>query len=158
MTDLRDKLLTLDREGLEQEADKLGIKVTKSMSRAELITQIEKQYALQDFGEIHAFSEQRFILVGLLFVLIATFILTLETLFQFQPHLTNQFTWLLAPLYLVFRGLGGFLIAAALFSLALKTGYRSITPVVRAALIIGAVLIIIVVIVFLPLPLQWTQI
>ena len=67
MADLRDKLLTLDRKGLEKEAKKLGLSVTASMSRAELITLIEKQYALQEFGELKTFSEHRFIIVGLFF-------------------------------------------------------------------------------------------
>lgn len=156
MTDLRDKLLTLDRKGLEKEADKLGIKVTDSMSRAELITLIEKQYALQEFGELKSFSEHRFLIVGLFFVTLATFILALVTLFQLQTAPQNNvLTAFLAPIYIVFRGLGGFLIAAALISLALKTGYRNITPVVRASMILGAVLIIIVVLVFIPLPTQW---
>ncbi len=152
MTDLRDKLLTLDRKGLEKEADKLGITVTESMSRAELITLIEKQYALQEFGELRSFSEHRFLIVGLFFVTLATFILALLTYFEMTP---TSLTSILAPIYIVFRGLGGFLIVAALFSIALKTGYQSITPVVRAALIIGGVLIIIVVLVFIPLPSQW---
>ncbi|MFX1565912.1 MAG: hypothetical protein ACFFCH_07975 [Promethearchaeota archaeon] len=152
MTDLRDKLLTLDRKGLEKEAEKLGITVNEVMSRAELITLIEKQYALQEFGELKSFSEHRFLIVGLFFVTLSTFFLALITYFQFtSPSLTP----ILAPIYVVFRGLGGFLIAAALFSLALKTGYQSITPVVRAALIIGATLIIIIVLVFVPLPPQW---
>ena len=75
MTDLRDKLLTLDRKGLEKEAEKLGISVSESMSRAELITLIEKQYALQEFGELKTFSEHRFLIVGLFFVTLATFII-----------------------------------------------------------------------------------
>ncbi len=153
MTDLRDKLLTLDRKGLEKEADKLGITVADSMSRAELITLIEKQYALREFGELKSFSEHRFLIVGLFFVTLASFILALITLFYSQG--LTQLTSVIAPIYIVFRGLGGFLIAAALFSLALKTGYQSITPVVRAALIISAVLIIIVLLVFIPLPSQW---
>lgn len=148
MADLRDKLLTLDRKGLEKEAKKLGISVTASMSRAELITLIEKQYALQEFGELKTFSEHRFIIVGLFFITLATFILALEFLFQIQSGMV--FTMILIPIYIVFRGLGGFLIAAALISLALKTGYRSITPIIRAALVIGAVLVIIVVLVLLP--------
>ncbi len=155
MTDLRDKLLTLDRKGLEKEADKLGITITESMSRAELITLIEKQYALQEFGELKSFSEHRFLIVGLFFVTLATFILALLTLFELQVP-SNPLTAVLAPIYIVFRGLGGFLIAAALISLALKTGYKSITSVVRASLIIGAVLIIIVVLIFIPLPAQWS--
>lgn len=155
MTDLRDRLLTLDRKGLEKEADKLGITVTESMSRAELITLIEKQYALQEFGELKSFSEHRFLIVGLFFVTLATFILALLTLFELQVP-SNPLTAVLAPIYIVFRGLGGFLISAALISLALKTGYKSITPVVRASLIIGAVLIIIVVLIFIPLPTQWS--
>ncbi len=118
------------------------------MSRAELITLIEKQYALQEFGELKSFSEHRFLIVGLFFVTLATFILALLTFLV-------TLTWILAPIYIVFRGLGGFLIAAALFSLALKSGYKSITPIVRAVLTISAVLIIIVVIVFIPLPAQW---
>jgi len=152
MTDLRDKLLTLHRKGLEKEAEKLGIAVTEAMSRAELITLIEKQYALQEFGELKSFSEHRFLIVGLFFITLATFILALITYFEFT---TMGLTSILAPIYIVFRGLGGFLIAAALFSLALKTGYQSITSNVRAALIIGAVLIIIIVLVFIPLPPEW---
>lgn len=152
MTDLRDKLLTLDRKGLEKEAEKLGISVSESMSRAELITLIEKQYALQDFGELKSFSEQRFLIVGLFFVTLATFVLATLTYFEL---IGTPLTSILAPIYVVFRGLGGFLIAAALILLALKTGYQSITPIVRAALIIGAILIIIVVLVFMPLPAQW---
>ncbi len=152
MTDLRDKLLTLGRKGLEKEAEQLGIKVTDSMSRAELITLIEKQYALQEFGELKSFSEHRFLIVGLFFITLATFILALITYFQFT---TPSLIPILAPIYIVFRGLGGFLIGAALFSLALKTGYQSITPIVRAALIIGGALIIIIVLMFIPLPPQW---
>ncbi len=152
MTDLRDKLLTLDRKGLEKEAEKLGLSVTDSMSRAELITLVEKQYALQEFGELKSFSEQRFLIVGLFFVTLATFVLATLTYFEL---IGTSLTSILAPIYVVFRGLGGFLIAAALILLALKTGYQSITPLVRAALIIGAVLIIIVVLVFMPLPAQW---
>ncbi len=148
MTDIRDRLLTLDRKGLEKEAEKVGVLITEPMSRAELITLIEKQYALQEFGELKSFSEHRFLIVGLFFVTLATFILALLTFLV-------TLTWILAPIYIVFRGLGGFLIAAALFSLALKSGYKSITPIVRAVLTISAVLIIIVVIVFIPLPAQW---
>ncbi|MFW9831658.1 MAG: hypothetical protein ACFFD8_07780 [Candidatus Thorarchaeota archaeon] len=156
MTDLRDKLLTLDRKGLEREADKLGIKVNDSMSRAELITLIEKQYALQEFGELKSFSEHRILIIGLFFVTLATFLLAILTLFQLQVAPQNSaLLVVLAPIYIVFRGLGGFLIAAALISLALKTGYQNITPVLRASLIIGAVLIIIVVLVWVPLPTQW---
>ena len=109
---------------------------------------IEKQFALQEFGDLKAFSEHRFIIVGLFFLTLATFILGLEFLFQVQSG--TVFTMILIPIYLVFRGLGGFLISAALISLALKTGYRSITPTIRAALVLGAVFIIIAVLVLIP--------
>ncbi|MFX0167762.1 MAG: hypothetical protein ACFE89_08630 [Candidatus Hodarchaeota archaeon] len=154
MTDLRDKLLTLDRAGLVKEADKLGLKVSDAMSRAELITLIEKEHALQEFGELKTLSEHRFLIVGLFFVTLATFILAFETLFTLQSG-TNVFTAMLAPIYLVFRGLGGFLIAVALIMIALKTSYQSITPLVRAALIIGAILIVTFALFFMPFPAQW---
>jgi hypothetical protein len=153
LTDLRDKLLTLDREGLAREAHKLGIAATESMSRAELITIIEKQYALQEFGELKSYSEYRFVFVGLFFIALATFILALLTFLEITGW---SLSWIVAPIYLVFRGLGGFILAAALMSLAFKTSYQNITPVVRAALIIGAVLIIVVVLVIIPLPAQWS--
>jgi hypothetical protein len=153
LTDLRDKLLTLDREGLAREAHKLGIAATESMSRAELITIIEKQYALQEFGELKSYSEYRFVFVGLFFIALATFILALLTFLEITGW---SLSWIVAPIYLVFRGLGGFILAAALMSLAFKTSYQNITPIVRAALIIGAVLIIVVVLVIIPLPAQWS--
>ena len=144
--------MELNRKELEEDAEALGLRVTKSMSRAELITKIEQQYALQEFGEIKAFSEHRFLIVGLFFVTLATFILALLTYFDLNGQ---PLTPILAPIYIVFRGLGGFLIAAALFSLGLKTEYRSVTPIMRAAFIIGAVLIVLIVIVLIPLPNQW---
>jgi hypothetical protein len=154
MTDLRDQLLTLDRAGLVKEAEKLGLKVSDSMSRAELITLIEKEHALQEFGELKSFSEHRFLIVGLFFVTLATFILAFETLFTITAGM-NVFTAMFATIYLVFRGLGGFLIAVALITIALKPSYQSLTPLVRAALIIGAVVIVIFVLILAPLPSQW---
>jgi hypothetical protein len=155
MPDIRDKLLTLDRKGLEEEARRLGLSVKSTMSRAELITLIERETALQEFGELQPFSEYRFLIIGLFFVTIASFILALQTLFELQLANENLFAIILVPVYLVFRGLGGFLISSALFSFGLKTGYRTITPVMRAAFIIGAVLVLLVVLVWMPLPSQW---
>jgi len=154
MTDLRDQLLTLDRTKLVKEAEKLGLKVSDSMSRAELITLIEKEHALQEFGELQSISEHRFLLVGILFITLATFVLAFETLFTITAGM-NVFTAMFATVYLVFRGLGGFLIAVALMVIALKPGYKSLTPLVRASLIIGAVVIIVSVLIFMPLPSQW---
>lgn len=154
MSDIRDQLLKLDRDDLAEKAKELGISITDTMSRAEIITLIEQRQALQEFGEIRTFSEQRFLIVGLFFMLLAVFILSIQTLYYLQTG-TNVLAPILVPLYLVFRALGGFIISATLFSLGLKTGYRSITPVMRATFIIGAVLIIIVVLVFIPLPTQW---
>ncbi|MFX1562719.1 MAG: hypothetical protein ACFFDP_05380 [Promethearchaeota archaeon] len=155
MPDIRDKLLTLDRKGLEEEARRLGLSVKSTMSRAELITLIEKETALQEFGELQPFSEYRFLIIGLFFVTIASFILALQTLFVLQLGNDNLFGVILVPIYLVFRGLGGFLLSSALFSLGLKTGYRTITPVMRASFILGAVLVLIIVLVWLPLPASW---
>lgn len=154
MPDIRDQLLTLDRDSLVEKAKELGIPITENTSRAEIITLIEQRYALQEFGEIHSFSEQRFLFVGLFFMILAVFILSIQTLFYLETG-TNTFAPILIPLYLIFRGLGGFIISAALFSLGLKTGYRSITPMMRAAFIFSAILIIIVVLVLIPLPTQW---
>ncbi|MFX1562024.1 MAG: hypothetical protein ACFFDP_01820 [Promethearchaeota archaeon] len=154
MPDIRDKLLTLDRKGLEEEARRLGLSVKSTMSRAELITLIEKETALQEFGELQPFSEYRFIIIGLFFVTLSSFLLALQTLFELMAT-ENPFGIILVPAYLVFRGLGGFLLCSALFSLSLKTGYRTITPVMRAAFILGAVVVLIVVLVWLPLPSQW---
>jgi len=154
MPDDRDRLLTLDRKGLEAEARRLGLSVASSMSRAELITLIERHYALQEFGDLQSFGEHRFLIVGLFFVAFATFILALDTLYELSPG-TNAFAPILVPVYLVFRSLGGFLISAALFSLGLKVGQRSITPAMRAAFILGAVLVVISVFMFIPLPKDW---
>jgi hypothetical protein len=154
MPDDRDRLLTLDRKGLEAEARRLGLTVAGSMSRAELITQIERHYALQELGELRAFGEHRFLIVGLFFVAFATFILALDTLYELSPG-TNALAPILVPIYLVFRSLGGFLISAALFSLGLKVGHWNITPAMRAAFILGAVLVVISVFMFIPLPKDW---
>ena len=156
MPDIRDKLLKLDREGLEEEAKKLGLTVSSTMSRAEIITLIEQQYALKEFGDFRVYGERRYLIIGLFFVTIATFILALDTLFRLTSGIWTAFDFVLIPIYLIFRGLGGFLIAAALFSLGLKSSYRSVTPIMRAAFIIGAVLVLIIVIVWLPLPNQWS--
>jgi hypothetical protein len=154
MPDIRDKLLARDRKGLEVEARRLGLSVTSSMSRAELITLIERHYALQDFGDLQSFGELRLLIVGLGFVVFATFVFALDTLFELGVG-TNPWAYVLVPLYLVLRGLGGFLISAALFSVGLKAGHRSITPAMRAAVILGAVLVVISVFLFMPLPKDW---
>jgi hypothetical protein len=154
MPDDRDRLLTLDRKGLEAEARRLGLTVAGSMSRAELITQIERHYALQELGELRAFGEHRFLIMGLFFVAFATFVLALDTLYELSPG-TNALAPILVPIYLVFRSLGGFLISAALFSLGLKVGHWNITPAMRAAFILGAVLVVISVFMFIPLPKDW---
>ena len=159
MTDLRDKLLAMDREGLEKEASRLGIIVTESMSRAELITSIEKANAHLELGDIQSFWEYRSLISGLILVTIATIVLAVDTyllLTGFYSLITSVASSPIPPLvYLVCRALGGFLIAAALISLVFKKGYQRITPVVRAALIIGAVLTIIIVIVSVPFPGDW---
>ncbi len=159
MTDFRDKLLALDREGLEKEASRLGIIVTESMSRAELITSIEKANAHLELGDIQSFWEYRGLISGLIFVTVATIVLAIDTYFLLTGLYIQIFDVASSPvpplIYLVCRSLGGFLISAALLSLVFKKGYQRITPVVRAALIIGAVLIIIIVIVSVPLPGDW---
>ncbi len=155
MTNKRDKLLKLNRRELEAEARKLGLSVSSSMSRAELITLIEQQYALQEFGDIQSFSEHRFLIAGLFFVTIATFILAWLSLIQIQsPDAFPVVSIILVPMYIIIRCFGGFLVAAALFSLALKD-YKNISPVTRAACILGAILVAIVVIVLVPMPQAW---
>ena len=159
MTDLRDKLLELDREGLEKEASRLGVIVTESMSRAELITSIEKANAHLELGDIQSFWEYRGLISGLILVTIATIVLAVDTYLLLTGLYLQIFNITSSPIpplvYLVCRSLGGFLISAALLSLVFKKGYQRITPVVRAALIIGAVLIIIIVIVSVPFPGDW---
>ena len=159
MTDLRDKLLAMDREGLEREASRMGIIVTESMSRADLITSIEKANAHRELGEIQSFWEYRVLISGLIFVTMATIVLAIDTYLLLTGLYSTIFNVATSPIpsliYLVCRALGGFLIAAALISLVFKKGYQRITPVVRAALIIGAVLIIIIVIVSVPFPGDW---
>lgn len=156
MVDLRDKLLAMDRDGLEEEASRLDVLVTESMSRAELITSIEKANAWRELGDIQSFWEYRVLIAGLFFVTAATIVLAIDTYFLLQGlSFTSPIP---ALIYLVCRALGGFLIATALLSLVFKKGYQRITPVVRAALIIGAVLIIIIVIVLVPFPNQWLTI
>jgi hypothetical protein len=155
MTNKRDKLLKLSRRELEAEARSLGLSVSDSLSRAELITLIEQQYALQEFGELRTFSEHRFLIAGLFFVTMATFILAWLSLIQIQtPTIIPFVSIILVPMYIIVRCFGGFLIAAALFSLALK-GYRNLSPVTRAACILGAILVTIIVIVLVPMPNQW---
>jgi len=159
LTDLRDKLLALDREGLEKEASRLGIIVTESMSRAELITSIEKANARLELGDIQSFWEYRGLISGLILVTIATIVLAVDTYLLLTSLYFQIFNVASSPvpllIYLVCRSLGGFLISASLLSLVFKKGYQRITPVVRAALIIGAVLIIIIVIVSVPFPGDW---
>ncbi|MFX1299651.1 MAG: hypothetical protein ACFFAL_08550 [Promethearchaeota archaeon] len=159
MTDLRDKLLALDREGLEKEASQLGIIVAESMSRAELITSIEKANAHLELGDIQSFWEYRSLISGLIFVTVATIVLAFDTYFLLTGLYLQFFFVASSPIppliYLICRSLGGFLISASLLSLVFKKGYQRITPVVRAALIIGAVLIIIIVIVSVPFPGDW---
>ncbi len=155
MPDIRDELLNLDRDGLEVKAKQLGLEVTSSMSRAELITLIEQHYAMEEFGELRSFSEHRFLIIGLFLITLATFILALHTLFHILIPQGNPFAVITIPFYIIMRGLGGFFIAAALFSLGLKTGYRTITPIMRASFILGAVLIILIVLILMPLPPQW---
>lgn len=159
MTDLRDKLLEMDRDGLEKEASRLGIIVTESMSRAELITSIEKTNAKSELGDIQSFWEYRVLIAGLIFVTVATIVLAIDTYLLLAGLYVELLDVTSSPIptliYLVSRSLGGFLIAAALISLVFKKGYQRITPVVRAALIIGAVLIIIIVIVSVPFPNDW---
>ncbi len=159
MTDLRDKLLALDREGLEKEASQRGIIVTESMSRAELITSIEKANARHELGDIQSFWEYRVLISGLVFVTIATIVLAIDTYLLLTDLYVQIFSISSSPIpaliYMICRALGGFLIAAALISLVFKTGYQRITPLVRAALIISAVLIIIIVIVSVPFPGDW---
>lgn len=159
MTDLRDKLLALDREDLEQEASRLGIIVTESMSRAELITSIEKANTHLELGDIQSFWEYRSLISGLILVTTATIVLAIDTYLLLTGLYSQIFGVASSPLppliYMVCRALGGFLISAALISLVFKKGYQRITPVVRAALIIGAVLIILIVIVSVPFPGDW---
>jgi hypothetical protein len=149
----------MDREGLEKEALRLGIILTESMSRAELITSIEKTNAQQELGDIQSFWEYRLLIVGLISVTVATIVLAVDTYLLLAGLYFTLFGVASSPIpsliYLVSRALGGFLIAAALISLVFKKGYQRITPVVRAALIIGAVLIIIIVIVAVPFPNDW---
>jgi len=154
MTDSRDRLLALDRKGLEAEARRLGLSVTSSMSRAELITLIERHYAQQDFGDMRSYGELRILIVGLFFVTFATFVLALDTLYELGPG-SNPLAYVLVPIYIVLRSLGGFLVSAALFSLGLKGGNRFLTSGMRAAFILGAVLVIISVFLFMPLPKDW---
>ena len=159
MTDLRDKLLALDRDGLEREASRMGIIVTESMSRAELITSIERSNTHRELGVIQSFWEYRVLISGLIFVTLATIVLAIDTYLLlaglYMAILGVATSPIPSLIYLVCRALGGFLIAAALISLVFKKGYEKITPVVRAALIIGAVLIIIIVIVSIPFPGDW---
>lgn len=149
----------MDRDGLEKEASRLDIIVTESMSRAELITSIEKTNAQHEFGDIQSFWEYRVLIAGLIFVTAATIVLAIDTYLLLGGHYFELVGAASLPIpsliYMVCRGLGGFLIAAALISLVFKKGYQRITPVVRAALIIGAVLIIIIVIVSVPFPSDW---
>lgn len=155
MTNKRDKLLKMNRRELEAEARSLGLTISSSMSRAELITLIEQQYALQEFGDIQSFSEHRFLIAGLFFVTIATFILAWLSLIQIQtPSIMPVVSIILVPMYIIIRCFGGFLVAASLFSLALK-GYKNLSPVTRAACILGAILVTIVVIVLVPMPQAW---
>lgn len=151
----------MDRDGLEKEASRLGIMVTESMSRAELITSIEKTNAQHEFGDIQSFWEYRVLIAGLISVTIATVVLAVDTYLLLANLYFGLFGVASSPIpsliYLVCRALGGFLIAAALISLVFKKGYQRITPVVRAALIIGAVLIIIIVIVSVPFPIDWLR-
>ncbi|TRO55322.1 hypothetical protein E2P64_07235 [Candidatus Bathyarchaeota archaeon] len=159
MTDLRDKLIALDREGLEQEAARLGISVTESMSRAELIIAIETVNAHHELGAIQSFREYRVLISGLILVTIATIVWAFDTyllLAGLHVIFFDVVSSLIPSLiYWVLRALGGCLIAAALISLAFKKGDERMTPVVRGALITVTVLIIIIVIISIPFPGNW---
>jgi Ni/Fe-hydrogenase subunit HybB-like protein len=57
--------------------------------------------------------------------------------------------WILLPLHFIGRGLGGLFISGALIAIAFKQEYRNMAPVVRAALKLGAVIVIVMVYVLL---------
>ena len=162
MTSLRDELLALDREGLEQEASRLGISGTESLSRAELIVLIEKTSARRELGDIQSFWEYRVLISGLIVVTIGTIVWVIDTyLLLTDLHVVffDVASSLIPSLiYLVSRVIGGFLIAAALFSLGSKKRDERITPVVRASLIVVSVLIIIIVIISVSFPVNWPMI
>jgi len=157
MPDLHDKLLKMNREELEEKARSLGLEVREGASRAELITLIEQHRAMRELGPFYVqTSEFRLLMAGLLLVAVASFILALDTFYELTsgPY-GNPLAPVLIPVYLALRGMGGFLMAAGLFSLALKPG-QSLTPVMRATCIVGGIIVILLVIPLLSLSYQWS--
>jgi len=144
-----DRLLKMSREELEAEARSLGLQVTDKMSRAELITLIEQHHTLHELQEHVPPPELRLLLVGLLLVTLSTFVLALDTFYELalSPYWNPQAS-VLVPIYLALRGIGGFLMAAALFSLALKPS-QSITPQLKiACMLVGVIILLFVIPIF----------
>jgi len=158
MQNVDDRLLKMSREELEEEARSMGLAVTKEMSKAELVILIERQRAMQELDELQPINEFRLLLAGILSITVAAFVLALDTFHELATgHYWNPIASLLIPIYLTLRSIGGFLMAAGFFSLALKNRARSITPVIRAICIIGGLVVILVVVLLVPLPYQWSS-